>query len=96
MTTLEKTCEINQKIDQTLTLRGEQKIQEEYDVLNKVIMKHHQKQQSLKKVEKEKKANMRAEVEKRMEQEILHKNNLESIRREQIDRQMALQEKLES
>ena len=96
MTTLEKTCEINQKIDQTLTLSGEQKIQEEYDVLNKVIMKHHQKQQSLKKVEKEKKANMRAEVEKRMEQEILHKNNLESIRREQIDRQMALQEKLES
>jgi len=67
------------KVEQTLTNKGEMSEKRQFDIMNKVVLKHHNKMMKFKKDEKKEKELKEYHIEKQKESDLLLKNKLKDI-----------------
>lgn len=67
------------KLQQTLANKAEHIEKKELDIMNKVILKHHKKEQKMRKDKKDKKELKDYENEKKLESQELYYNKLKNL-----------------
>ena len=83
------------KVEQTLAVKSELQEKHKYDIMNKVVLKHHGKQQKQQKQEKEAKKVRLYQIEERKGEDQAFQQKLKSIADERAYRQRQLKEKFE-
>lgn len=92
---LGKSAGYQTKVEQTLMTKSEIQEKHEYDILNKVVLKHHNKLLKQKKDEKLQRDERRFQIQKNMENDLMLKQKLKAINDERLEKELALKQKFD-
>ena len=92
---LEKKADYMHKLEQTLLQKEEMKEKRLYDVMNKVVLKHHNKMKKFAKDEKMEKEKRIYNIEKSKENDLLLKQKLKALEGERLEKAQQLKKKFD-